>query len=208
MLLVIATPKYAPEVNLSKVTLLDSNEAKSAMYLIKEYTEENNFAESLFADISVLVADRSGAALTNGGYVFALLDQHGKRIAAGRREMPPLPILGLTVTSSNLRIPIARGTKAVELKVGFLPPSAGSARHYSSIIWACVPAFPKSVTLFVNRCRMKVAGARRRIISSFPHRISDHPLSCGVRVLRLKSRARLCSPTLNARLTSLKLLRS
>jgi len=124
MLLVIATPKYAPEVNLSKVTLLDSNEAKSAMYLIKEYTEENNFAESLFADISVLVADRSGAALTNGGYVFALLDQHGKRIAAGRREMPPLPILGLTVTSSNLRIPIARGTKAVELKVGFLPPSA------------------------------------------------------------------------------------
>ena len=124
MLLVIATPKFAPEVNLSKVTLLDVNEAKSAMSLIKDYSEENSFPESLFADISVLVADRSGAALTNGGYAFELLDQHGKRIAAGRREMPPIPMLGLTVTSSNLRIPIAHGTKAVVLKVSFQPPSA------------------------------------------------------------------------------------
>lgn len=123
MLLVIATPKFAPEVNLSKVTLLDFNEAKSAMHLIKDYTEENGFPESLFAEISVRVADRSGAALTNGGYPFELLNQNGKRIAAGRREMPSIPMLGLTITSSNLRIPIIHGTKAVVLNVGFQPPS-------------------------------------------------------------------------------------
>lgn len=119
---------FAPIVTLSKVTRLDGEEARTAMWLIKDHIAESKAMERLFAHIRVQIPEKSGGALTNGGYEFALLDQTGNEISRGRREIQQFPRLAvdLITTGSNLQIPISAEAKLLKLRVGFQPPSARS----------------------------------------------------------------------------------
>lgn len=127
-LMFVGLPGFAPIVTLTKLAHLDPQEARLAMRLIKDYADDAKGAAGLFAHISVQIPEKSGGALTNGGYAFALFDQAGREVARGRRELPELPMLGtdMITTGSNLQIPIYAEAKLLKLTVSFQPPSARS----------------------------------------------------------------------------------